>query len=94
MADKVYINEIGKILKLDTGINVDAATAQSVFVNKPDGTTASWGASIIDSNYVQHTTGEGDLDQSGTYRVQAVVTVGGIQRKGNTARFTVYPIHG
>lgn len=94
MADKVYINEVGKILKLDTGINVDAATSQSVYVNKPDGTVASWDGSIVDSNYVQHTTEAGDLDQSGTYRVQAVVTVGGIERKGNTARFTVYPTHG
>lgn len=94
MTDKTYVGELGKPLKLDAGENISAATAQSISVRKPDNTLESWDALVVDSNYVQHITEAGDLDQSGTYRVQAVVTVGGIERKGNTARFTVYSLYG
>lgn len=94
MTDKVYVDELGKPLKLDAGENISAATAQNIAVRKPDNTEESWDALVVDSNYVQHVTEAGDLDQAGTYRVQAVVTVGGIERKGNTARFTVYKMYG
>ena len=44
MADKVYIDEIGKPLRLDAGENISAATALSISVRKPDGTEDSWDA--------------------------------------------------
>jgi len=91
MTDKVYQNEINKLLKLDCGEDITTATAQSVSVRKPDGTTDTWTASIVDSNYIQHATVSGDLDQNGTYLVQAVVTIDGVIRRGNTAEFYVYP---
>lgn len=90
MTDKVYQNEINKLLKLDCGEDISTATAQSISVRKPDGTTATWSGTVIESNYVQHATEAGDLDQTGTYLVQSVVTLSGVVRKGNTAEFYVY----
>lgn len=94
MADKTYVGEEGKPLKLDAGENISAATAQSIAVRKPDGTVDSWDALVVDSNFVQHVSGSGDFDQDGTYRVQAVVTIGGLERQGNTARFTIFQTFG
>lgn len=94
MSDKVYQNEINKLLKLDCGEDITTATAQSISVRKPDGTSETWTATIVDSNYVQHATIAGDLNQAGTHLVQAVVTLDGVIRRGNTAEFYVYPQFG
>jgi len=94
MEDKVYINELGKTIRLDVGENVSAATAQSVSVMKPDATVDTWDAVVSDDNYIEHVTITGDVNLAGIYRVQAVVTVGGIERRGNTARFVIYPLFG
>lgn len=90
MTDKVYLNETGKLLKLDCGEDITSASAQSIAVRKPDMTVESWSATIEDSNYVQHTIIAGDLDQTGTYLVQSVVTIAGDIFRGNTAEFYVY----
>ncbi len=94
MTDKIYVDEIGVPIQLDAGEPITTSTARSVAVLKPDGTEATWSATVEELNLLQHITAAGDIDQGGTYRVQAMVTIGGFERNGLTAKFYVYPKYG
>lgn len=94
LMDKVYVDQIRYLVKLDCGEDVSAATTQYISVRKPDGTVTDWTALVAEDNYIQHSTDIADIDQDGTYRVQAVVVLDGKTLLGNTDRFTIHPNHG
>ena len=91
---KAYKGDVGTLVVLDCGTDVTAATARSVAVRKPDGSTTSWTASASGTTAIQYTIDADDLDQSGEWRLQAVVTIGATVWRGETARLQVYPAFG
>lgn len=90
LADKIYIDEVGKPIKIDCGESLATATAQEIAVLKPDGTETTWTASVVDTNFLQHDSEVGELDQAGNYLLMANVTLGGELKKGNTTILRVY----
>lgn len=88
--DKIYVDTVGLKIRVDAGRDITGATPTELHVKKPDGTTATWSATIADSNYLEYTTLAGDLDQSGTYRLQSVFTLSGWTGPGETYEFTIY----
>jgi hypothetical protein len=81
--------DIGTVISLDTGAVITGYTV-TIEVKKPNGTTASWTATIgVDTKSVEHAIASGDLTESGTYQLQAKVSSGGNTWYGSTASLVV-----
>ena len=91
MSDKVYVGDVGTEIIVDCGQSIVGATATTLEILKPDGTTKSWTATIYQSNYLKYTVQADDLDMAGLWRVQAKLTLSGWTGKGETDSFRVYP---
>ena len=87
---KVYTGDTGTVIVLDCGQDISAASARSIEVRKPDGSTTSWAASAEGSNSIKFTTLAGSLDMPGDWKLQARVTIGGGTWRGEVASLTVY----
>lgn len=88
--EKSYVGDTGTVITIDCGTDISAATARSIAVKKPDGTTTSWAASASGTDSIQFTTLADSLDQNGTWLLQAVVTLGGGTWRGETVLLPVY----
>ena len=72
---KLYVGDTGTVITLDCGQDISAATARTIEVRKPDGSTTSWSASASGTNSIVFTTLAGSLDQAGSWKLQARVTL-------------------
>ena len=87
---KAYVGDTGTLIVLDCGQDISAATARSIEVRKPDGTTATWAAVASGTTAIAFTTLAGSLDMPGRWRLQARVTLPSGQWRGETAPLDVY----
>lgn len=87
---KIYKDDIGTVIKVDCGTDLTGATAMKIKVKKPDGTKVEWSASIVEVQKLAYTIVSGDLDQDGTYYLNASLTLNGWSGLGETASFVVY----
>lgn len=66
------------VLKLDTAINVTAATEKKILYKKPDGTKGAWAATSIEANTILcYQLNANDIDQVGNWEFQSFVIIGG-----------------
>lgn len=86
----VYVGQGYLTLSLDTSIDLSGAANPRVYYTKPDGTKGYWSASISGQN-IEYTFTNADLDQEGTWYVQAYCTIGGLVAWGGTTKITVRP---
>jgi len=92
---KVYQNDIGTKIILDTETDLTDATVAKIKVKKPSGTILEWDATIEDPNagkisYV--ITSSDILDEPGLWSFQAYVEfVDGAKLHGEIAKLMVYP---
>jgi hypothetical protein len=75
MNEEYFINQIIEI-RLDTEINLTAATAPKILYTKPNGVTGQWTAAKQGTELV-YTTNSSDLDIPGTWKLQTLVTKNG-----------------
>jgi hypothetical protein len=94
MTQKVYVGDTGTAIILDCGQNISAASARSIEVKKPDGSTVSWTASASGTNAIRFDSLAGTFDQAGQWRLQAKVTLSSGVWRGETALISVYPAFG
>jgi hypothetical protein len=87
---KVYTGDTGTVIVLDCGQDISAATARSIEVRKPDGSTTSWAATADGTTGIKYTSLAGTFDQAGDYELQAVVTLPAGTWRGETVLLTVY----
>jgi hypothetical protein len=95
---KIYVGDVGKIIRLDTdpqGLGIELATANTlkILVKNPDGTLDEWEASqYLETTQIQYITEEDDLDIKGTYKFQAYIAWDNpaSEHKGETASIKVY----
>lgn len=97
MADprKVYVGEIGKRIKVRVGISLANLSTATIYVEKPDGSTAvTWAASVLGAavdGWIYYDTVAGDLNVQGVYRAYAkVVFADGREYFGERTTFNVY----
>lgn len=90
MADKIYVGDVGTVITVDCGENISAATVMELKVEKPGGATITWTASLYGTDYLRYTIQSGDLDESGTWKIQASVTLPSWSGLGETDKFIVY----
>lgn len=72
---KVYVGDTGTAIELDVGVSLAAATAQSIEARRPDGTTVSWAATVVDGTKVRFITLADTLNQAGEWKLQARVVL-------------------
>lgn len=87
---KVYKDTVGLILTLDTGVDItDSDVSLLMKVRKPDGEEVEWTATVLSTSKLKYITQNGDLGQSGSYLIQAVVMIGSQIYYGETTSFQV-----
>lgn len=91
MADTFYQGDVGLKIELDCGQDISTATNRTIQVRKPDGSTCAWAAAVESNELLTYTTTSGDLAQSGTYKLQASLTLGDWTGRGKTATLIVLP---
>ena len=98
-ANEIHINDVGTEFKLtisDAGAVVDLSpggTAITVNFRKPDGTCFSKSADIVDGGsggIVRYLTSSGDLDTTGTWKLQAFVDFGATEFYSDIHSFRVH----
>ena len=87
---KVYVGDTGTAIVLACGQDVSAASARSIEVRKPDGTTASWPAVASGTTDIRFDTLSGTLDQPGAWVLQAKVTLPAGVWRGRAVALRVY----
>jgi methanogenic corrinoid protein MtbC1 len=90
---KVYLGDVGTVIRVDMGADIAAATAAVLNVLKPDGTEDEWTGDVDteDTQDIIYTTVEGDLDQVGEYLIQPALTFADWEGLGETVRLVVHP---
>ena len=98
---KHYINEIGTDILLDCGVSISDAVVQQIKYRKPDAVTSgSWTGSLYSSYsesavavgtyFVKYTTVVGDLNQSGTWKLQSYIATATGTWWGETVDAIIY----
>lgn len=97
MADprKVFVGEIGKRIKVKTGISLANLTSATLYVEKPDGAIAvTWAATVLGAavdGWVYYDSTDGDLNQAGLYRLHVkLIYSDGRILFGERTTFNVY----
>lgn len=90
--DIYYVGDEGTALIVDVCSDISTATAVSLKITKPDGTTATWSGSVYETQYIRYVVVAGDFDQPGEYRVQAYIEMPAWSGHGNTTTFKVTPL--
>lgn len=87
---KLYVGAVGVKLIVDTGVDLSGATYVSLKVKKPDGSETEWIGSALGTK-IEYIIQQGDLDQSGFYKIQAYVEFSdGSKMYGETDGMYVY----
>lgn len=97
-ADEIHVGDIGTVLRVtvnDAGVarDVSSATVKRILLKKPDGTTLTKDAAFTTNGgngQIQYATANGDLDQAGTWQIQAYVELTGWSGHTDAEEFEVY----
>jgi hypothetical protein len=86
----VYVGTFGTRIEIVGQDSLDLSGAVSAQINfvKPGGTSGSWTATVVD-NVVRYTTDADDLDEAGTWQIQAFVDLGTWRGYSTIESFTV-----
>lgn len=76
-------------IELETSYDISSATTAKILFQKPDGTTGEFEGVVSDTTKVAYTTETGDLDQAGTWHMQAYVEIDGLKGYGAITYVTV-----
>lgn len=92
---KIYVGEIGKRIKVNTGVSLRNISSMTLIVEKPDGVTpVEWIAVRLgdaDNQWIYYDTISGDLSAAGVYRLHAkLVYADGRTLYGERTFFNVY----
>jgi len=97
-SNEIHIGDVGTVFYLtitEDGVAVDisGATGKSIIFEKPSGDTLTK-AGIFTTDgtdgKIQYTTIDGDLDESGTWRIQSIITTATSEHHSDIKEFVVY----
>jgi len=90
MTDKVYKNDIGTAIILDTTEDIQAQTELKILYQKPSGVEGYWDGSVVETTKVRYVTISGDLDESGLWYLQVYLAIPDWRGYGETVEMKVY----
>ena len=86
----IYVGDIGVKLILNVTATISSSSVRKIYYKKPvSGDTGYWSATEESSTSISYTTGSGDIDESGTWKLQAYVEKGTWKLYGTEADLTV-----
>lgn len=98
MAEEVHKSDVGTKFRVtlkdaSTVVDISAATTKEIHFYKPDGTTLEKTATLYtdgSDGIMEYTTVAGDIDQTGTWRIQAYIVTSSGSWKSSVEQFVVY----
>ena len=99
MSYELQFNNIGTELRViivdcnDNPINIASATSKSIILKKPGGTLTIYDASFLTDGtdgVILYNTVDGDLDEIGSWKIQAAITTPSGSWRTNFKTFKVY----
>jgi len=97
IVDKHYVDEVGTVFTLkaanDDGevTDISGAIEHRFDVQLPNGTWTEWNTVIVGTQYLRHTIVEGELAQTGKYRIQTWVKLAEARKwPGMTYSIVIY----
>jgi len=95
MATTLIQNDIGKEVRVETGIDLTAFGTLQMKVRKPSATLVTWTAAkdATDDSVMTYTTVSGDLNEVGRYYLHAYATDGSTVHTGDRAHFDVLELY-
>lgn len=95
MAESIYQGDVGLEILVDCGRDIAGAVSAALAVRLPSGAVRTWPAAVAGlgqtASHLRYVTGPNDLAEAGTYKVQAVLTLGDWSGTGRTATLVVRP---
>jgi hypothetical protein len=92
MTNKIFVGDVGTDIILDAGEDITAQTTLLIKYKKPSGLTGSWSATVYQTTKGKYTTVSGDLDESGTWKLQLYVVLPAWSGHGEVAKLPVYDL--
>ena len=96
-ADEIHVNDVGLVMEgtiTDGGaVDVSAATLKQIWLEDPSGDATGYTAGFKTDGtdgIISYTTALGDLDATGTWKIQAKVTLSGKTFHSDVTTFTVH----
>lgn len=92
---KVYVGDVGTLIKIDMQEDVSGITLQKFYVQKPK---AGGGVEIKEwvctpnGEYLEHTIVVDEIDIAGVYRINPYGKVGSWTGRGHTCEFEVFEV--
>ena len=90
--DDIKVRIIETIYEDGEVLDISSATAKSIIIRKTDGTILTYTAEFLTDGTdgkIYYDTIDGDLDQTGTYKVQAEISINGGTYRGSVSSFTL-----
>ena len=89
----IFVGDVGTSIELDTGSDLRSATSLQIEATKPSGTKVTWTASVhpTQPTVMRYVTQANDLDEAGTWKLRAKVTMTGWSGSGTMATMRVEP---
>lgn len=91
---KVYVGDVGTEIRLNTGISLAGATTLEVRARNPLAEEFVWTAEAFEGTSVRYFTQAGDLNQPGTWFLQARVVNPDGAWLGESSKVRIYPPFG
>ncbi len=92
--EKIYVGSIGTVIRLNCYVDTSTATTTAIKAQKPSGDEVTWEAMpvVIDGETtgIAYTIQEGDLDESGLWKLQAAVAGAGWDIPGETVDMRIF----
>jgi hypothetical protein len=91
--NKIYQGDVGTQIILDCGSDISTATVRKIKARKPSGALVEWNAAASGSNSITYTTQANDIDEAGSWSIQAYIELPGWAGRGETFTFSVLGIY-
>lgn len=89
-SNRSYVGEIGVPIRLNTYFDLTGYSTFIIKVSKPSGATQDWVATRDGTTaIIQHTTAINDLDEVGSYSLQAYIAKTGHVHWGDTVIYEI-----
>lgn len=85
----VFKEDVGTEIVLDCGVDITSATVTNIVAAAPSGAVKTWAAVADGSTAIKRVTLAGDLDEAGTWTLQAYVEVPGWAGHGEAVQLIV-----
>ena len=72
---KTYVGDAKTQIEINCHEDISSATVIEIIARKPNGTVATWSATLLGTNSLKYVTDSTTLDQSGIWKIQPHITM-------------------